>query len=221
MTPPLSAGDLFAIEPMIPKGSPPRSQPGWGYEFKYDGDRCLASRTQLRSRNKQEKTAAYPEITSALHSCGGSFIVDGEICVLNEHGIPDFKMLRSRGRGGPLVTFLVFDVLARGGRDLRQIPLIERKRILERLIPGGHPRLRYVTYIENAGEAVYALAIAAGYEGMVGKDLQSHYIGGPTTRWLKSKPTEIHNGWKRRKRSVIPPDQLLVELRKLGRRRCE
>lgn len=211
--------DLASVELMIPKKTRPFSREGWGFEFKFDGDRCLASPSQLLSRKKTDMTGDYPEIVATLKALGGSFILDGEVCVLNPNGIPDFEALRNRGRYGPPATFAVFDILVRRGRDLRRLPLMERKHLLRNLIPVDQPRIRYVDYIEDDGEAVYALAVAAGYEGTVGKDLTAPYIGGTTTRWLKCKPADIHDGWKRRPRAVVPPAKLVAALRKFQHRR--
>ncbi len=71
--------------------------------------------------------------------------MDGEVCLLDEKGIPNFEAMRSCAvrKGGELVTLFAFDLLCLNGRDLCALPLLERKRRLNRLIPTDHPRLRY------------------------------------------------------------------------------
>ena len=88
--------------------------------------------------------------------------------------------MRSRAvrKRGELVTYFAFDLLFHNGRDLRPLPLMERKRRLRKLIPSDHPRLRYVDHIEEEGEFVYKHAIANGLEGVVGKRADSPYVGG-------------------------------------------
>jgi hypothetical protein len=57
-------------------------------------------------------------------------ILDGEVIVRDARGASDFEALQSalRERGAPLI-FYVFDLLHRDGRDLRNEPLIERRRL--------------------------------------------------------------------------------------------
>jgi bifunctional non-homologous end joining protein LigD len=191
--------DLAAIELMLATNAPPFSREGWVFEFKYDGYRVLANKQQLLTRNKKDATTWYPEVVQALQTLRGDFILDGEIGLLNEHGIPNFESMRSRAvrKRGELVTYFAFDLLFLNGRDVRALPLIERKARLRKLLPKEHPRLRYVDYIENQGEAMYEHAVKIGLEGVVGKKADSQYIGGRRREWLKSKPAGFHDGWER------------------------
>ena len=70
---------------------------------------------------KKDATTWYPEIVQALQKVRGSFILDGEVCLLDEHGIPNFEEMRSRAvrKRGELVTYFAFDLLFLNGRDLR------------------------------------------------------------------------------------------------------
>ena len=72
--------------------------------------------------------------------------------------------MRWRKRG-ELVTYFAFDLLFLNGRDLRTLPLMERKARLKKLLPNEHPRLRYVDYIETQGEPMYRHAVQIGLEG--------------------------------------------------------
>ena len=88
--------DLNAIDLMLATNHPPFSRAGWIFEFKYDGYRVLASKDQLVTRNKKDATSWYPEIVQALQKVRGSFILDGEVCLLDENGIPKFEEMRGR-----------------------------------------------------------------------------------------------------------------------------
>jgi ATP-dependent DNA ligase len=87
--------------------------------------------------------------------------------------------MRSRAvrERGELVSYFVFDLLFLNGRDLRALPLIERKARLKK------SHLRYVDYIETRGEAMYEHAVKIGLEGVVGKKADSQYIGGRRREW--------------------------------------
>src|SRR5205807_2676611 len=117
----------------------PFSRPGWLYEMKYDGVRALASvrgdRVRLRGRRGRDETARFPEVAAlagALRVDGA--LVDGELCALDAQGRPSFERLQQRiNLGDPRqverasrdvpVTYVVFDLLAAAGRDLRGLPL--------------------------------------------------------------------------------------------------
>jgi len=83
-------------------------------------------------------------------------------------------------------VFMVFDVLELGGKDLRGMPLRERRARLEKLVAGERTVLPTRRLAENGLEA-WAEAVKLGYEGMVGKDPESKYIAGRTLQWLKVK----------------------------------
>ena len=68
------------------------------------------------------------------------------------------------------------------GKDLRQLPLLQRKQRLARLLT-GHPRLLDVEHIDNDGLAMFAGALALGLEGIVAKDAKSPYVEGPRVTW--------------------------------------
>ena len=187
------------IEPMLASDSEPFSRDGWIFELKWDGYRVLASKTELITRNKKRATDWYPEILAVLQTLRGSFVLDGEVCALKENGLPDFENMRSRTvrRSGAPVTYFAFDLVWHNGHDLRQLPLLERKNRLRKLVPRQTPRLQYVDYIETQGEAMFHQAVALGMEGIVAKRADSPYKGGRSRDWLKMKRSDYHNGWNR------------------------
>jgi ATP-dependent DNA ligase len=69
-----------------------------------------------------------------------SFLIDGEVVIISDDGTPDFHALRSKHRGHEAVLF-AFDLIDHDGDDLRDLPLIERKRRLARLLGRSNRRI--------------------------------------------------------------------------------
>src|SRR5687767_7243104 len=92
----------------------------------------------LLSRNRKDATSWFPEIIPSLHALPGSFILDGEVCVVDDREVPDFEKSRGlappREAGGAHVVLFAFDLLAWRGKDLRALPLVERKKRLAELL---------------------------------------------------------------------------------------
>jgi len=175
------------------------SDPAWIYERKLDGERCLAFRagpkTRLMTRNQKEDTGTYPEIAGALAAQkADNFIVDGEI-VAFEDGETRFSRLQQRlGVRHPEqalidkypVFYYIFDVLWADDRDVRPVPLRERKQILRDLLTFDDP-LRFTVHRDTDGEAYYREACAKGWEGVIAKRADAPYRAGRTKDWLKFK----------------------------------
>jgi bifunctional non-homologous end joining protein LigD len=175
------------------------SDPGWIYERKLDGERCLAFRAgqqvRLMTRNQKEDTSTYPEIADALAAQqADSFIVDGEI-VAFEDGQTKFARLQQRlgvRHPGPALLaevpayYYIFDVLWADDRDTRPLPLRERKQLLRDLLTFDDP-LRYTVHRDTEGEAYYREACAKGWEGVIAKRADAPYRAGRTRDWLKFK----------------------------------
>ncbi len=175
------------------------SDPGWLFERKLDGERCLSFRSgtsvRLMTRNQKEVANNYPEIAAALRDQGQEdFIVDGEIVAF--HGAEtSFELLQSRIhvvhpdanliKRVP-VFYYIFDVLNAGDRDVRPLPLRERKDILARLLSFDDP-LRYTEHRDTEGEAFYAEACRQGWEGLIAKRADTPYRPGRSRDWLKFK----------------------------------
>src|SRR6202045_4796991 len=174
------------------------SDPGWIFERKLDGDRCLAFTSgrqgRLLTRNQKEDTSTYPEITEALAAQAGSFIIDGEI-VAFDGGQTRFARLQQRLgvrhpgpdlRAAVPVWYYIFDVLWAGERDMRPLPLRQRKQILRGLLTFAGP-LRFTEHIDTDGEAYFRQACASGWEGVIAKRAGAPYRAGRTKDWLKFK----------------------------------
>jgi len=84
------------------------------------------------------------------------------------------------------VYYYLFDVLYADGRDVRQLPLRDRKRILRSLLSFTGP-LRFATHRNRDGEAYWAQACRNGWEGLIAKRADTPYRAGRGRDWLKFK----------------------------------
>ena len=141
------------------------SDPAWIFERKFDGERCLAFRAgqqlRLMTRNQQQVTSTYPEIADALRvQEAGDFIVDGEVVAFDGDRTSFSRLQRRLGvidpgpalRAEVPVYLYVFDLLWADGRDVRPLPLRERKRLLRGLLLFRDP-LRFTEHRDTDGEA--------------------------------------------------------------------
>lgn len=180
------------------------SNPDWLYELKLDGVRILAHKdrdlVRLFYRTGNAASSSYPEIVRAVSSLfPAKVVLDGEIVTFDERGKPNFtrllpRVLAKRPRDVEkvmrevTVVFLCFDILALGDRDLRSLPLRDRKAILKDLLK-GQGRVRLLDHIEGRGDALFALCEAQDLEGVVAKRASSTYQVGPrkSSDWIKVK----------------------------------
>ena len=155
--------------------------PDWIFERKLDGIRCLAFGTRLESRNGLSLNARFPTIAEALADHPRA-VLDGEVVAFSGSRT-SFQRLGQRGRN---VFFYVFDVLEAEGRDVRGLPLMERKSILRRLVKPTGP-IRLTPYRRRSGRAMYEEACRRGWEGVIAKRADSPYVGKRSRDWLKWK----------------------------------
>ncbi|HEV2672130.1 MAG TPA: DNA ligase D [Gemmatimonadales bacterium] len=183
----------------------PFTRDGWIFEVKLDGYRmraaCQDGEAMLYSRKGLDYTESFPEIARAVKAIPfEGVILDGELVVLNEAGKPSFNLLQARGRVGARearraaietpATLYVFDLLAFGGYDLRKLPLVARKAILQKILPQTGP-LRYSQHFEKTGEALYEQVMRLGLEGIMAKKADSPYRNGRSGDWLKIRADRI------------------------------
>ena len=173
---------------------------GWVYEEKVDGNRMVGRKDDgvvtLLGRQGKESTGRFPELAKALAALPArSFILDGEVAVYDQARISRYEWLRARPKDGraTLPVYVVFDVLELDGKDWRPEPLWKRRRVLEELI-AREPRLVPVRRLSSNGLKAWAQAVHRGYQGLVGKDPESPYVGGPSPRWLKVKQPKYREG---------------------------
>ncbi len=172
-------------------------------EYKYDGVRAQVHRhggeVRLYSRRLEEITASFPEVVGAFPASGDDFILDGEVVAYaSERPLP-FQLLQRRlrrldgfdeaAREAPVV-FFAFDILLRGEEETVELPLRERRRMLDAALgSSGARRARSedVTTEEDVGVA-FRRSRDLGYEGLVVKDPDSTYcMGKRGSGWVKLK----------------------------------
>ncbi len=167
----------------------------WIHEIKLDGYRILCvldnGSARLLSRNGLDWTDKFPEIAKTVTSLGvNGAIIDGEVVALNPSGVPDFQALQNRLKGTtetPLVYF-AFDLAFWEGYDLRRVTLIERKKVLKKLIASfGKGPLRYSDHIAREGSKMLKEACRLGVEGIVSKRADSLYLSKRNLDWIKIK----------------------------------
>lgn len=170
----------------------PFDDPDWLFEIKLDGYRCMAEvareEVQLYSRNDISFNQRFPGIVRALQGLDVDAVFDGEIAALDESGRSFFQLLQNYQRTGQgNICYFVFDLLYLNGRDLCDIPLVERKQMLQNLLP-DLPGVKYSDHIDESGREFFAAAKANNLEGIVAKRRNSLYLAGRRTReWLKIK----------------------------------
>lgn len=198
------AGDDAAmpswVEPQLATLTHERfSDPEWIFERKLDGERCLAfcgpDGVTLRSRSDHEVTTTFPEIAGALAAQRhGNLIADGEIVAFDGAQTRFGRLQQRLGVASPPqrllddfpVYYYVFDVLYADGRDTRELPLTERKRLLAGLIDFRDP-LRFTEDRAGDGAAFWRQACLDGWEGLVAKRADAPYLAGRNRNWLKFK----------------------------------
>jgi bifunctional non-homologous end joining protein LigD len=163
---------------------------GWLFEIKWDGYRIVSrvatGEAELRTRRDQDYTERFAgvakELPKALRS--PNCVVDGEVCAIDEQGRPSFSLMQ---QGAAAVVYYLFDLLELDGKPLLDLPLTERRELLERLLDRRNRTIRLSETFED-GDALYEAALQQELEGVIAKRAESHYAEGRRTReWLKIK----------------------------------
>ncbi|MFC9660327.1 ATP-dependent DNA ligase [Nocardia sp. NPDC127606] len=181
------------VRPMLAKSTPslPR-EPGLSYEPKWDGFRCIVFRDgdeiELGSRNDRPLTRYFPELAELLkEALPQRCVVDGEIVVVTDHGL-DFDTLQQRlhpaaSRVTKLAaetpaSFVAFDLLALGDRDLTTEPFAQRRRELESLLDAapGRIHLTPITHDPDVAQDWFTRFEGAGFDGVMAKSDELAYL---------------------------------------------
>lgn len=183
------------LEPSLPQiVDKAPSGPQWVHEIKYDGYRTQARvdgrNIQLLTRTGLDWTKRFPSISAALKTVGlASALIDGEIVVEDESGVPQFGLLQadlSSGRNDRF-RYFVFDLLYCEGFDLTKAALIDRKVVLEQISAAFPPTIRFSEHLEQDGPTMFEHASRLGLEGIVSKRKDQPYRAGRSNHWLKAK----------------------------------
>jgi bifunctional non-homologous end joining protein LigD len=114
-------------------------------------------------------------------------LIDGEVVICGEDGVPVFDRLRYGRQPQSEAVLFAFDLLELGGKDLRRVPLEERKGALAKLVRKASWAVQLNDHIAERGDIVFRHACKLGYEGIVSKRLGSPYVSGRSRHWVKSK----------------------------------
>lgn len=194
--------DKSASPMLIAEMQEPFDSADYIYELKLDGERCLAyldkNGITLQNKRKLLLNPRFPEMSSINKSVKTRCILDGEITVLVD-GKPDFSRVQRRALMSNQfkiqlaadkypASFTAFDILYYKDRPVIDLPLMERKALLQKVIKSENDRLAISRYIEEQGKALYAAAAKQGLEGAVAKRKDSLYQPGKRTKdWIKFK----------------------------------
>jgi DNA ligase-1 len=167
------------------------------FQPKIDDHRAIIVRhnreTCIFTRNGNNVTRLYPELWQV--PVNDDVVLDGEIACLDEGGNVDSERMQSRftvkkadkitsAMAKYPVTFYAWDILMLNGRDIRKMPLTDRKRILADVY-GETPYYRSVLTVESAGKALFDVIKARGMEGIVAKRKDSKYVSERSVAWQK------------------------------------
>jgi bifunctional non-homologous end joining protein LigD len=191
------------VEPM--KGTlvdAPFDRRGWIFEDKYDGIRSLAyisnKKYLLFSRNEKEMAMRYPELKDLPKwLTAKQAIIDGEIIVVNKHGHASFQELQARfgvTRSDAIerlvkvqkIVYIVFDLLYFDGYSLLDVKLIDRKKVLAKIVK-ENKLFQVAPHTENEGLKRFKQAEKLQLEGIMAKDASSRYQQKRSREWLKMK----------------------------------
>jgi bifunctional non-homologous end joining protein LigD len=188
----------------------------WLYEIKLDGYRAVAvnqTKVQLLSRYGRSFNARFPQIVKALEDMQlPPCVLDGEVVALDPQGRPNFQELQnSRSTRQPIVYY-VFDVLNYDGRDLKGVPLAERRKLLDAMAGDFRDPIRVAAALESSATEIVSQVKRFGLEGIVAKRRDSIYESGKRPgSWVKyriNRREEFIIGGYRRSGSLF--DAILV-----------
>nr|MBA2250660.1 DNA ligase D [Chitinophagaceae bacterium] len=185
------------IKPMLAKETAePFDDKQWLYEIKWDGYRAISEvedgTVKLYSRNGLSFENTYPVVVNELNKIKADTVLDGEIVVLNDEGQPEFQLLQhyENNTHRPL-QYYVFDLLALNGKNTYGLPLLERKKLLEKLIKKNfkdNDVIKYSDHIFENGKAFFKVSKEKNLEGIMAKKTDGlYYQGRRTNEWLKIK----------------------------------
>jgi len=168
--------------------APPRDENEWIYELKYDGFRAVTAisggEMAMWSRNEIDLAPRFPKVAEALRKLKvPEVVLDGEIVALDEEGRSRFQLLQQGNR----TLIFIFDILWLDGHDVRKLPYLDRRELLERTLRRPPALVRTSEQLEMTGDKALLHAAEHGLEGVIAKRKSSIYEGRRSKEWLKIK----------------------------------
>ena len=164
----------------------------WLFEIKWDGYRAITEKNKnkilLYSRNGISFLSTYPIVADQLLNIKEDAVIDGEIVVIDDKGKPDFQLLQhyAENQDHP-IQYYIFDLLKLNGHDTTGLSLIERKELLQKIIPKNEV-IKYSDHILEKGKSFFKVSKEKDLEGIMAKKMDSKYYPGKrTSDWLKIK----------------------------------
>ncbi len=173
----------------------------WIHEIKLDGYRTLSRKEdkniEMLTRSGIDWSKKYPEIAKQCQKIKAkAFLIDGEIVSLNEKGISQFSTLQIslQNNNSDKLVFCVFDLLFLNGKDLRDLPLLQRKNLLQKLLEESKlDKIIFHPHQFVDGPSLYHSACQLGLEGIISKKSEDTYSSGRSSSWLKVKCLQQKN----------------------------
>ncbi len=185
----------FAPELATLVDAPPPDPENWLFEVKFDGYRMLAriedGQVRLITRNANDWTDKLTPLQRELERMklpDGWY--DGEIVVPDESGKPDFGLLQAafEGDGADAIDFFLFDIPYFDGHDLREMPLVDRRTVLEQVLKKAtSSKVRFSAEFGAKPDELIVAACKMGLEGVIGKRRDARYVSRRSPDWIKLK----------------------------------
>ncbi len=181
------------IKPMLATlTDKPFSTDDWIYELKFDGYRVIAAmqneKTILYSRNGNDYSERFSVIAEELTGINATFIIDGEVCFLENDQSMSFQKLQNKENEPDKIHYYVFDLLWLNGHDITSFPQTERKKLLAILLKNAPEHIHYVDHSEKEGEEFFEDVEKKQLEGIIAKRAAGkYYPGSRSDDWLKIK----------------------------------
>lgn len=182
-----------SVEPMLATlVNEPFDDPDWIYEVKWDGYRAVAFMNEgavsMKSRNNKSFNEKFYSVYNTLKKMKLNAILDGEVVVVGTSGKADFGGLQNwRSEADGDLVYYVFDVLWYEGYDLKALTLLERKAILENILPESNSIMLSQVF-DTSGIEFLKAAKKMDLEGIMAKRKDSTYhVKNRTKEWLKIK----------------------------------
>jgi len=190
------------IQPMLATlVDAPFDDPDWNFEIKWDGYRAIAyvklagknkgkPTVQIKSRNQKDFEEKYYPIKASLEKMSEPMVLDGELVVVDQAGMPQFGALQNwRSESDGTLIYYVFDLLWYRGKDLRDLPITIRQAVLEIVLQKQEQtNIRLGYCVQGSGIGFLDSVAELGLEGIVAKKATSAYETGHRSKnWLKIK----------------------------------
>lgn len=195
------------IPPQLPRLVTSVPQDGdWIHEMKFDGYRMQGHLKNgigtFFTRNGLNWSNNYPHLLNGMATLDvKNAIFDGEIVALDEKGRSNFQALQNsfKQKNDKHLRYYIFDILYLNGKDLRSLPLLERKELLKKTLKNAPENIIYSEHITEQGDDFYKASCSHDLEGIVSKLASSPYHSGRNDLWAKTKCSKrqefVIGGW--------------------------